>query len=135
MQHRGRYRRQETAISHRLISCAFRSVLVAVGVGIILLLSISLAEYIMPDLVQAEMRMIPTVFAVVAMISGSCCGAYRLGRAGLRVGALCGLCYIGIALILLCCAGGDITIFRLVIIASVCAGSAIVGALIGILCR
>ena len=114
----------------RGVLCAL---IVSVALFILLLLAISLVEWLMPDLFDAYGVYIATAVPVVSVGVGAYVGSRRLARKAVWLGGVngivCWLIGIGIAW----CSGVDITIAWLGVSLGVCLIVSLIGALPGVL--
>lgn len=111
------------------------AVIIACLICAVFLVLVSLAEYLILPLDEDDAYLIVLGISIAGMLVGTCLTAKRIGRTGLRLGAISGLCYTAIAIVLSWCLGVSIEREWLISVIAICMISSILGAFVGILCR
>ena len=107
--------------------------IVSIVLCILLLLAISLVEWLMPDLFGAYGVYIAAAIPAVCMGVGAYVGSRRLARKAVWLGCINGIVCWLISIGIVWCSGADITAFWLGISIGICLIVSLIGALLGVL--
>lgn len=126
-------KRNEIESAHHLLGCLLYALMVSLVSFILLLLLVSLAEWMLPNAWNDSMHYIIDVIPFISIWLGTYLGSRRLGRAALWLGLIGGLICWLIGLFSAWCISIDITLTWMLISAALCIGIALIGAMIGLL--
>ena len=128
-QDRGQAERKSRSFGSGVL-CAL---VVSIVLCILLLLLISLIEWLMPDLLGAYSIYIVSVIPLICMGVGAYIGSLRLSCKIVWLGSINGLICWFIGLCIAWCSSVDITVLWLGVSLAICLVTSLIGALLGVL--